>query len=158
MRRLLKSLWVDLRRKWFPKRLYRYGNLGLAYFDDRSRTEKVCDWIDKAVEYELPRLRDTAIWHSYFDYSLGRKITSYSELREEEKKGKARMTFEEAERLGARYRERSKKELKEKIRQGVREALHEVKQGRSFHREILKQIPGDMALKEARMKAAQGMK
>jgi len=43
------KLWELWRKRYCPRRLYKYGTIGLKVFDDRSRMEKICDWCDDVL-------------------------------------------------------------------------------------------------------------
>ena len=89
-------------------------------------------------------------WHSYFDRGIGCLVDDPSILRRHEAEGHIWTTFNESERYCAKRRAEVKKEQKAKIRKSIMESLREVKQGRSFYKEHLAQIPHDMKLKTER--------
>ena len=152
---MLRKSVVALLRKIQPKRLYKYGMVGLKVFDDRTWKEKFADKLEEYFEVDAIRVRDTNVWHTYFDYSLGRYVDSPEILRQKEKSGKVRMSFEEMERTAKKYKEQSKLDYRDNIKKAISKSLYEVRQGRSFYREQLERIPGDMKLKRERMQESQ---
>lgn len=92
-------------------------------------------------------------WNSYFDFGLGCVVDSPSMLHKKEAEGYTKMSFDEAEREAKKYRKEAKAELRAKIRKGAEEAYSDIKQGRSFHSEILQQLPKHDRERAERMRA-----
>jgi len=119
-----------------PKRLYRFGTLGLDYFDDRTKKEKICDYIDNFFfDYiQNQRARKAyrkAVFNSFFCYSLGRVVHSTQELKDKEKEGYRMMSFSELERTAKHYKDRLNKEQDAKSTKYWTEALGKIKSGNS---------------------------
>lgn len=133
--KLLYLLWRKYR--FVPKRIYSHGTIGLKYFDDRTWLEKICDYIDEMVKPVRKIKRDTNVWHTFTDTSTGEVISSYSQMKDlEKKKGISYMTFREAE----EHAKRNKKHIAEQSRIDNRKALEkkyrELKQGKKFSQEL----------------------
>lgn len=99
------------------------------------------------------RLTPRNVWNSYFDFGLNCVVDSPSMLHKKEAMGYTKMSFDEAEREAKKYRKQAKAELRAKIRRGAEEAYSDMKQGRSFHSEILEQIPKHDRERAERMRA-----
>lgn len=119
-----------------PKRLYKFGTLGLNFFDDRTRKEKICDYIDNfffnyiQIQREKKAYRK-AVFNSFFCYSLGRVVHSTQELKDKEKEGYRMMSFSELERTAKHYKDRLNKEQDAKSTKYWTEALGKIKSGNS---------------------------
>lgn len=152
----VEHLWDKLRKKLCPKRIYGYGTVSLAYFDDRTPLERQCDAVDEFF-FSLRQKRRKVksyrpqVFHSYFDYGLGKVVESMSDIKDKEKEGYVKMSFDEAERYSKKYKDEAKKKFKDRLKQSIRESLGEIKQGRSFYREIASQAPKDDKVRRARL-------
>jgi hypothetical protein len=137
----LSQMFNWFRRKYCPIRIYRFGKVGLSVWDDRTKFEKVCDWIgDRLWELERKKYvsRETYVFRPYFDWSLGLMITSPYARREIEKKlGKETITVSDWEKEQAKRMKLREDLHTKKIEEGVKRVLQDVKQGRSFQRESL---------------------
>ena len=89
----------------------------------------------------IPRV-DRAIWNPHFDTSTGQMIESYSKVRELEKSGLMYMTIREHETLMKKERVEKKKKTNQRINKNLHKKLIELKQGKSFVKELLNQIYG----------------
>lgn len=126
------------------KRLYKYGTIGLVHFDDRTRKEKFFDYIDEFFfnwqqELRYKRAYRKAIFNSYFDFGLGKVISSTEEIRKKEKKGYVYTTFKEMENQSDKIRARLKREETEKTRKHFNEVIGRIKAGTSHYQHDLMQ-------------------
>ena len=127
------------------KRLYKYGTIGLSCFDDRTRKEKFFDKIDDFFFEWQQRLRykrayRRAIFNSYFDFGLGKVISSTEEIKKKEKQGYAYTSFKDMENESDRIRARIKREEKEKTRKHFNEVIGRIKSGNShYYHDLMKQ-------------------
>jgi ABC-type transport system substrate-binding protein len=98
---------------------------------------------------------DKSVFHSYFDRSMSKYVTSTQDIKEHEKEGKYLTTENEAIRLSAKYKARAKQEQREKTKKEIRQALEDIGRGRrSYAKEIESQIPNDMRLRAERERYA----
>lgn len=131
------------------KRLYKYGTVGLSYFDDRTKKEKFFDYIDEFFfnwqqKIRYARAYRKAIFNSYFDFGLGKVVSSTEEIRKKEKKGYAYTTFSEMERESNRIRAKIKREEQEKTRKHFNEVINRIKSGNShYYHDLMKQKEQD---------------
>lgn len=129
-----------------PKRLYKYGTIGLSAYDDRTKKEKFFDWIDEFFFQWQQRIRYAkayrkAIFNSYFDFGLGKVISSTEEIRKKEKQGYAYTTFKDMENESDRIRSRIARENKEKTKKHFREVIGRIKSGNShYHQELMQKV------------------
>lgn len=125
--------------------MYKYGTIGLSCFDDRTRKEKFFDKIDDFFFEWQQRLRykrayRRAIFNSYFDFGLGKVISSTEEIRKKEKQGYAYTSFKDMENESDRIRARLKREEKEKTRKHFNEVIGRIKSGNShYYHDLMKQ-------------------
>ena len=134
----------EVLRKVVPKRLYKYGMLGLFVHDDRSKRERIADKIESYLNFienyiEAKRYKESShVWHSYFDFSSGQMITSYSQIKELEKaKGWTYTTWSEMEKESKRIKQNRNNKYSEQVRKDFQKKYQEMKRGRSFYREII---------------------
>ena len=129
-----------------PKRLYKYGTIGLSAYDDRTKKEKFFDWIDEFFFQWQQRIRYAkayrkAIFNSYFDFGLGKVISSTEEIRKKEKQGYAYTTFKDMENESDRIRSRIARENKEKTKKHFREVIGRIKLGNShYHQKLMQKV------------------
>lgn len=129
-----------------PKRLYKYGTIGLSAYDDRTAKEKFFDRIDEFFfnwqqKIRYARAYRKAIFNSYFDFGLGKVISSTEEIRKKEKQGYAYTTFKDMENESDRIRARIARENKEKTRKHFREVIGRIKSGNShYHQELMQKV------------------
>lgn len=129
-----------------PKRLYKYGTIGLSAFDDRTKKEKFFDKIDEFFfqwqqKIRYARAYRKAIFNSYFDFGLGKVISSTEEIRKKEKQGYAYTTFKDMENESDRIRSRIAREDKEKTKKHFREVVGRIKSGNShYHQELMQKV------------------
>ena len=127
-----------------PKRLYKHGTVGLKYFDDRTKKEKVFDYIDEFFfKWEQERRYKKAyrkqVWHSYFDYGLGKMVTSSEEIRKKEKQGYVYMTDAELDRESARRQRMNKEERRARTQKAMEEGFAKIRSGNSnYYQQFLK--------------------
>ena len=125
--------------------MYKYGTIGLSCFDDRTRKEKFFDKIDDFFFEWQQRLRykkayRKAIFNSYFDFGLGKVISSTEEIKKKEKQGYAYTSFKDMENESDRIRARIKREEKEKTRKHFNEVIGRIKSGNShYYHDLMKQ-------------------
>lgn len=121
-----------------PKRLYKFGTIGLSHFDDRTLKEKFFDRIDEFFfnweqEQRYKRAYRKQVFHSYFDFGLGKMVTSNEDIRKKEKQGFAYTTFREMEAESDRIQARNKRERAEKTRKHFQEVIGRIKSGNSHY-------------------------
>ena len=119
-----------------PKRLYKFGTIGLSHYDDRTKSEKFWDRLDEYwFRWEQERRYKNAyrkqVWHSYFDVGLGKIVTSSEEIRNKEKQGYVYMSDKDWERETSRRAERNRRERKEKTRKAMEEGFAKIRSGNS---------------------------
>lgn len=136
MDKILQSFYQLWKKIKPPKRLYRFGTLGLKVFDDRTFKEKICDYIDNFFFNYVQNQREKrayrkAVFNSFFCYSLGRVVNSTQELKDKEREGYRMMSFSELERTAKHYKERLNKEQDERSTKYWKEALGKIKSGNS---------------------------
>lgn len=124
--------------------MYKYGTIGLSCFDDRTKKEKFFDKIDEFFFEWQQRLRykrayRKAIFNSYFDFGLGKVISSTEEIKKKEKKGYVYTTFKDMENESDRIRARIAREQKENTRKHFNEVIGRIKSGNSHYRHDLMQ-------------------
>lgn len=128
-----------------PKRLYKFGTIGLSHFDDRTLKEKFFDRIDEFFfnweqEQRYKRAYRKQVFHSYFDFGLGKMVTSNEDIRKKEKQGFAYTTFREMEAESDRIQARNKRERAEKTRKHFQEVIGRIKSGNShYYHDLMKQ-------------------
>lgn len=128
-------LYRRIRERLCKKRIYQFGTLGLNHFDDRTLKEKFFDWADQFFIKAKKRVRDTSVWHSYFDHSMGIWIDSPERIREVERKGYSYMKFHEMESACKTIKKANKDAYNKRIRTGLDKKMQQVANGRSFYRE-----------------------
>lgn len=136
----IDSVWAAVRRRVCPKRIYRWGTVGLAYFDDRTWLERICDKVDTCLMERRDRIRHERAyrrqaWHSFFSMSLGGMVTSPAQIREWERKGYAWARPEEFEEAANKAQQRIEAEQNRKIRAKIEHAAREIANGRSYVKE-----------------------
>lgn len=136
----IDSVWAAVRRRFCPKRIYRWGTVGLAYFDDRTWLEKVCDKVDAylmerrdRIRYERAHIRQA--WHSFYSMSMGCVVDSPAKIRDWERKGYAWARPEEFDEAANKAQQRIEAEQNRKIRAKVEHAAREIANGRSYIKE-----------------------
>lgn len=143
MDKILHFIYKIYKRIRPAKRLYKYGTIGLSAYDDRTKKEKFFDYIDEFFFKWQQNLRyqkayRKAIFNSYFDFGLGKVVSSNEEIRKKEKQGYVYTTFAEMEAQSDRIRARIKKEEKAKTKKYFREGISKIKSGNShFHRDLM---------------------
>lgn len=134
----LKYIWSKIRIK---KRLYLQGEFGLKWFDDRTSIEKLCDWVDKRLAILeraiMNRQKDRVAWHTFFEPCTGKWISSMDDIKRIERETgmvylKPSEIHYEAEKA-LKYR---KQESFNRTRKVMEQKYRELKQGRSFVKEI----------------------
>lgn len=146
MDKILQFIYTIYKKIRPPKRLYKYGTIGLSHFDDRTRKEKFFDRIDEFFfnwqqELRYKRAYRKAIFNSYFDFGLGKVISSTEEIKKKEKKGYVYTSFKEMENESDRIRAKLKREEAEKTRKHFQEVIGRIKAGTShYHHDLLKQM------------------
>ena len=70
--------------------MYKFGTIGLKVHDDRTLKEKFFDRIDEFFfnweqEQRYKRAYRKQVFHSYFDFGLGKMATSNEEIKKKEK-------------------------------------------------------------------------
>ena len=116
--------------------------------DDRTLKEKFFDRIDEFFfnweqNLRYKRAYRKQVFHSYFDFGLGRMVTSNEEIRKKEKQGYTYTTFNEMEKESDRIRARIKKEEKERTRKYFQEGIARIRSGNSNYHQQLMQKYGE---------------
>ena len=143
MDKILQFIFKIYKRVRPPKRLYKFGTIGLKVHDDRTLKEKFFDRIDEFFfnweqNQRYKRAYRKQVFHSYFDFGLGRMVTSNEEIRKKEKQGYTYTTFNEMEKESDRIRARIKKEEKERTRKYFQEGIARIRSGNSnYHQQLM---------------------
>lgn len=125
--------------------MYKFGTIGLKVYDDRTIKEKFFDYIDEFFfnweqEQRYKRAYRKQVFHSYFDFGLGKMVTSNEEIKKKEKQGYVYTTFNEMESQSSKIRARIKKEQAEKTRKHFQEVIGRIKSGNShYYHDLMKQ-------------------
>ena len=138
MDKILHFVYKIYKRIRPPKRLYKFGTIGLKVHDDRTLKEKFFDRIDEFFfnweqEQRYKRAYRKQVFHSYFDFGLGKMVTSNEEIKKKEKQGYVYTTFNEMENQSSKIRARIKKEQAEKTRKHFQEVIGRIKSGNSHY-------------------------
>ena len=138
MDKILHFVYKIYKRIRPPKRLYKFGTIGLKVYDDRTLKEKFFDRIDEFFfnweqEQRYKRAYRKQVFHSYFDFGLGKMVTSNEEIKKKEKQGYVYTTFNEMESQSSKIRARIKKEQAEKTRKHFQEVIGRIKSGNSHY-------------------------
>lgn len=138
MDKILHFIYKIYKRIRPPKRLYKFGTIGLKVYDDRTLKEKFFDYIDEFFfnweqEQRYKRAYRKQVFHSYFDFGLGKMVTSNEEIKKKEKQGYVYTTFNEMESQSSKIRARIKKEQAEKTRKHFQEVIGRIKSGNSHY-------------------------
>ena len=138
MDKILHFIYKIYKRIRPPKRLYKFGTIGLKVHDDRTLKEKFFDRIDEFFfnweqEQRYKRAYRKQVFHSYFDFGLGKMVTSNEEIKKKEKQGYVYTTFNEMENQSSKIRARIKKEQAEKTRKHFQEVIGRIKSGNSHY-------------------------
>ena len=145
MDKILHFVYKIYKRIRPPKRLYKFGTIGLKVHDDRTLKEKFFDYIDEFFfnweqEQRYKRAYRKQVFHSYFDFGLGKMVTSNEEIKKKEKQGYVYTTFNEMESQSSKIRARIKKEQAEKTRKHFQEVIGRIKSGNShYYHDLMKQ-------------------
>ena len=145
MDKILHFIYKIYKRIRPPKRLYKFGTIGLKVHDDRTLKEKFFDYIDEFFfnweqEQRYKRAYRKQVFHSYFDFGLGKMVTSNEEIKKKEKQGYVYTTFNEMESQSSKIRARIKKEQTEKTRKHFQEVIGRIKSGNShYYHDLMKQ-------------------
>ena len=148
MDKILQFIFKIYKRIRPPKRLYKFGTIGLKVHDDRTLKEKFFDRIDEFFfnweqNQRYKRAYRKQVFHSYFDFGLGRMVTSNEEIRKKEKQGYTYTTFNEMEKESDRIRARIKREEKERTRKYFQEGIARIKSGNSnYHQQLMEKYRG----------------
>ena len=144
----LHRLWRKVRHYISPKRLYRYGTMGLGAYDDRTPLEVLLDsidnWFDNYNDADLKRRWKQGLWNSinWID-KLG---NSREKIRASEKNGYAYMSQREWDQLADKSKKRIEDESHNKFKKRVSEAVREIKKGKKYN------TPEQWARAEGRLK------
>lgn len=138
MDKILHFIYKIYKRIRPPKRLYKFGTIGLKVHDDRTLKEKFFDYIDEFFfnweqEQRYKRAYRKQVFHSYFDFGLGKMVTSNEEIKKKEKQGYVYTTFNEMESQSSKIRARIKKEQAEKTKKHFQEVIGRIKSGNSHY-------------------------
>jgi len=143
---MIKILTI-IRNRVCPRRLYKYGTLGLGYHDDRTKREKAFDYLDKIVKriddyLAKPRYKRTQFFHSFFDISTGQIISSTSQIDAIcKEKGMEFSTFREIKNEADKRKRNNEVDKNRMIKKDMAEIVRNVKKGkRSYKKEIMQRI------------------
>ena len=128
------------RRRFCPIRIYKYGKVGLAIHDDRTRLEKICDRISDWIwEYERKKvIKESYAFRPYFDWSMGLWITSpYARKEIEKKLGLESISVSDWQKEWDKKKVRLEEYKQKRLEKGIVEVIKDVKQGRSFQKESI---------------------
>jgi hypothetical protein len=120
--------------------------VGLSLYDDRTFKEKVFDKLDNLFFEWQQRLRYAkayrkAIFNSYFEYGLGKVISSTAEIKKKEREGYVYMSDAEMERETNRRKRLNKQERREKAIKYFEEGFAKIRAGNSnYYEQYVKQI------------------
>lgn len=136
---MIKKFWKKIRP--VKKRIYRYGKVGLNVCDDRSKLERICDWLDGRIELldailSNPKKTTKHVWNSYFDAGLGRVVSSYEEIRQQEKKGWIYWTPREMQEHCKKVKAYRQQEDRRRIKLEIGEVVRKIKQGYSYSKDL----------------------
>ena len=146
MDKILQILYGIYRKVRPPKRLYKYGTIGLSICDDRTKKEKMFDYIDEFFFNWQQKLRykrayRKAIFNSFFDYGLGKVVSSTTEIKAKEKEGYIYMSDRELDKYTAQRRNLNKKERKERAIKYFDEGFAKIRAGKSnYYEQLSKRI------------------
>ena len=143
MDKILQFIFKIYKRVRPPKRLYKFGTIGLKVHDDRTLKEKFFDRIDEwffnwqqAQRYKKAYRKQ--VFHSYFDFGLGRMVTSNEEIRKKEKQGYVYTTFEQMERESDKIQARNKKKERDYAKKYFQEGIARIRSGNSnYHKQLM---------------------
>lgn len=140
---VLKGIYKKIRP---PKRLYKYGTIGLSVCDDRTLKEKFFDKIDDFFfnweqKQRYKRAKISYVFRSYFDFGLGKVVSSTEEIKKKEKEGYVYMSDSELDRESARRKRLNKQANKERAIKYFEEGFAKIKSGNSnYYQQYLKRI------------------
>lgn len=146
MDKILQFLYRIYKKVRPPKRLYKYGTIGLSHYDDRTKTEKFWDYFDEFFFQWQQRLRYAkayrkAVFNSFFDIGLGRVVSSTAEIKAKEKEGYIYMSDNELDKYSARRKYLNKKERKERAIKYFEEGFAKIRAGNSnYYEQYVNQI------------------
>jgi len=140
MDKILQFLYKLYKKIRPPKRLYQYGTIGLTIKDDRTLKEKFFDRIDEFFfnwqqEMRYKRANIKQVWHSYFDFGLGKVVSSSADIREQEKKGYAYISDDEATRLAERRQKQNRIDRRNRTQKYFEEGFAKIRSGNSNYYE-----------------------
>ena len=137
---MISKIFDRIRYNLCPKRIYKYGKVGLHVHDDRTIKEKLFDWIESWVE-EYERRRQHKIisdngFRPYFDWSLGLWINNRSAIKDIERStGLDYVSIKDWEKESAKQRKYMDEKHTAKIAKGVEQIKRDINNGRSFVKE-----------------------
>ena len=146
MDKILQILYRIYKQIRPAKRLYKYGTIGLSVCDDRTKKEKFFDYIDEFFfqwqqKIRYARAYRKAIFNSFFDYGLGRVVSSTAEIKAKEKEGYIYMSDAELDKYSAQRQYLNRKERKEKARKYFAEGFKKIRSGNSnFYQQYVKRM------------------
>jgi hypothetical protein len=137
---MIYELWCKIRPH---KRLWTVQKIaGIVTQDDRTLLEKIRDWGDVLIvephrerKWRAAEFRRQG-FKPFFDMATGRWINSSAEIRMREKAGEFLASHREMKEYHAKKKAETHEAYKRKLRASLDQAVKEVKQGRSFKREI----------------------
>lgn len=131
----LRSWWGTVRSAILPKRLYRYGTVGLRFFDDRTTLEKLFDAIDAQIDRLYDKqawIEARKTWHWKKDWVDGLG-NSREQIAASEAKGYAYASEREWDQHAAKSRRDNEAKSDKRFRERVNQRVAEIKQGRKFN-------------------------
>ena len=134
MLKRLNSVWNTFRQSVIPKRLYKYGVVGLAIFDDRTPIEKIADYVDnwfwnksQEAQYNKDKKRSRLV--RWVD-NLGNDSDL---IRESEKHGKAYMSRREWEQMANNAVKSREAKEKAQTKERIKYHIAEIKKGKKYN-------------------------
>jgi hypothetical protein len=133
----LRNIWKQFRESICPKRIYQYGSVALAYFDDRTGLEKICDSVDNWFFDKMQNQRYEKSKSSRFRLInwVDKLGNSSDKIKAAEKNGSAYMSEREWGQLTSKAKQRMAQEEKVRFTNKIRFAVSEIKKGRRYSQE-----------------------
>ena len=143
----MEKLWQKLRERISPKRIYKYGTVGLVVYDDRTKVEKICDMVDnyffdiRQMRRYIPANKDKVKFKPFRDISTGEWISSAGDIDKIcKKKGLEYLRFDEIDRESGRYHKMNQAKFRKESKERLAGMIKELGQGKSYVKEINKKI------------------
>lgn len=144
MDKILQFLYKLYKKVRPPKRLYKYGTIGLKVNDDRTKAEKFWDkldeyWFNYMQKRQYKKAYRSYVFRSYFDYGLGKVVSSNEEIRKKEKEGYAYISDAELDRETAKRKRINKQERRDRAVKYFEEGFAKIRSGNSnYYEQVMK--------------------